>query len=249
MIRTVFVVFVSVLLIFLAMPWFILWSWLTGSQDLMYRASMGTVAFMLRAVGVRVHLEGQENIPAGTCIFAANHVSNIDALAFAPHIPRRVSLLLKKELFRMPILGFGMRMAKFVVVDRESRQGAANSLKDSLRYLSEGLSLALYPEGTRSPDGRLMPFKRGAFVMALQAGVPIVPVSIAGARKLMPKGTWAIHPGEMTIRFGHPIDPSAYTTATLRDLLNRVHEAVAAGLPPDQQPLPQGSKATAPASA
>jgi 1-acyl-sn-glycerol-3-phosphate acyltransferase len=249
MIRTIVVVIVFVLLIFLVMPWLILWSWLTGSQDLMYRASMGAVAVMLRAVGVRVQVEGVENIPAGTCIFAANHTSYIDPLAFAPHIPRRVSLLLKKELFRMPILGFGMRMAKFVVVDRETRQGAANSLKDSLRYLSEGLSLALYPEGTRSPDGRLLPFKRGAFVMALQAGVPIVPVSIAGGRELMPKGTWAIHPGEVTIRFGTPIDSSGYTPATLRDLLNRVHDAVAAGLPPEQQPLPQDAEAPTAASA
>ena len=202
----------------------------------MYRASMNTVAIVLKLVGVRVRLEGIENIPPGTCIFAANHVSNIDPLAFAPHIPRRVSLLLKKELFRIPILGYGMRLTKFVVVDRASRQGAVNSLKDSLRYLNEGLSLALYPEGTRSADGRLGTFKRGAFVMALQAGVPIVPVSIAGARKLMPKGTWALHPGEVIIRFRPPIEVTSYTSATLRDLLVRVHAEVAAGLPLDQQP-------------
>ncbi len=151
-------------------------------------------------------LEGLENIPPAPCIFAANHVSYVDPLAFVPRIPRRVSVALKKELYRIPILGYGMLLAKFVSVDRESREGAVDSLKTSVRYLKEGLSFAVYPEGTRSPDGRLRPFKKGAFVLAIQAGVPIVPVSISGAQKLMRKGEWAIRPGEVLIRFGSPVD-------------------------------------------
>lgn len=239
MIRALIAATLIALCIILALPWLILWSLLTDAQDLMYRLSMNAVDFILRIVGIRVHAEGLENIPPGTCIFAANHVSNIDPLAFAPHIPRRVSLLLKKELFRIPILSFGMHIAKFISVDRASRQGAADSLKQSVRYLHEGLSFAVYPEGTRSPDGRLQPFKRGAFVMAIQAGVPIVPVSIVGAQKLMRKGEWAIHPGEVIIRFGPAVDTSKYTVATIGELLARVHALVAAGLPTDQQPLPR----------
>jgi 1-acyl-sn-glycerol-3-phosphate acyltransferase len=238
MIRTLLVITLSCLGIVLVMPWLIVWSLLTGSQDEMYRYSMKAVRLIIGLVGIRVRVEGSENIPPGTCIFVANHVSNMDPLAFAPHIPRRVSLMLKKELFRMPILSYGMLLAKFIRVDRASRDGAANSAKQAIRYLKEGLSLAAYPEGTRSLDGRLLPFKKGTFVMAIQAGVPVVPVSIVGARKLMPKGEWAIHPGEVLIRFGTPVDASKYTVATRGELLARVHALVAAGLPPEQKPLP-----------
>jgi 1-acyl-sn-glycerol-3-phosphate acyltransferase len=245
MLRTLIVVILFGLCILFVLPWLILWSLLTGTQDLMYFSSMKAVDVVLRIVGVRVRVEGLENIPAGTCIFAANHVSNIDPLAFAPHIPRRVAIPLKKELFRIPILSYGMRLAKFIVVDRESRKAAADSLRLSLLYLQQGFSFAVYPEGTRSPDGRLGAFKRGAFLMAVEARVPVVPVSIAGARKLMPKGEWAIHPGEVLIRFGPPVETSDYTIATLRDLVSRVHASVAAGLPPDQQPLPQASETAA----
>ncbi len=129
-----------------------------------------------------------------------------------------------------------MLLAKFVSVDRESREGALESLKTSVRYLKEGLSFAVYPEGTRSQDGRLLPFKKGAFVLAIQAGVPIVPVSISGAQKLMRKGEWAIRPGEVLIRFGPPVDASQYSISQRSQLMTRVHEIVAAGLPPDQQP-------------
>ena len=243
MIRTIVLVTLFALGILLVMPWLILWSLLTGSQDLMYRASMTAVRYGIGLVGVRVRVEGLENIPPCTCVFVANHVSNMDALAFAPHIPRRVSLMLKKELFRIPILSYGMLLAKFIRVDRASREGAANSAKLGVRYLKEGLSLATYPEGTRSPDGRLHPFKKGTFVVAIQAGVPIVPVSILGAQHLMRKGEWAIHPGNITIRFGPPVDASQYSVATRGELMARVHALVAAGLPSDQQPVPRSAGA------
>jgi 1-acyl-sn-glycerol-3-phosphate acyltransferase len=241
MMRTLIVAIWFGFAIIVFLPWLILWSLLTGSQDWMYRSSMNAVKVGLRIAGVRVRLEGLENIPAGPCIFAANHVSYIDPLAFVPFIPRRVAVALKKELFRIPILGTGMLLAKFISVDRASREGALNSLKITVRYLKEGLSFAVYPEGTRSPDGRLRPFKKGAFIIAIQAGVPIVPVSIGGAQKLMQKGEWAIRPGEILIRFGGAVDTSQYPVTRRGELMARTHELVAAGLPPDQQPLPQPS--------
>ena len=239
MIRTVIVILVFALAVIFFLPWLILWSLLTGNQDLMYNSSMGTVRFGLRLVGVRVRIEGIENIPPGACIFVANHVSYIDPLAFVPNIPRRVAIPLKKEIFRIPILSYGMRLAKFVPVDRASRKGSTESLKLALRYLSEGYSLAAYPEGTRSADGRMGSFKGGAFVMALQAKLPIVPVSIIGARKLLPKGEFGIRPGEVTVHFGSPVDTSQYSPGQRQELIARVEARVAAGLPPDQQPLQQ----------
>ena len=138
MIRTVIVGIWFAFAIVFFLPWLILWSLLTRTQDLMYWSSMNAVKIGLRIAGVRVHLEGLENIPPGPCILAANHVSYVDPLAFVPFIPRRVSVALKKELYRIPILGPGMLLAKFVSVDRASREGAVDSLKTSVRYSERG---------------------------------------------------------------------------------------------------------------
>jgi 1-acyl-sn-glycerol-3-phosphate acyltransferase len=236
MIRTILAVVYLALGILLVMPWLILWSLLTGSADFMYRVSMKVVASAVRMAGVRVRIEGVDNIPAGVCIFAANHVSNMDPLAFVPLIPRRVALLVKSELFRVPILSKAMHMAHFVPVERENREAAAASVETALKYLKEGLSFAVYPEGTRSRDGRMQPFKKGTFVMAVRAKVPVVPVSIVGAQDLMRPGEWAVRPGEVTIRFGPAVDSSAYALEQRAELLARVEELVAAGLPEEQKP-------------
>ncbi len=238
MIRTIIVVSYYALGLVLVMPWLILWSLLTGSPDFMYQMTMKAVRSGLRIAGVRVRVEGLENIPPGVCIFAANHVSNMDPLAFVPAIPRRVSLLAKGEIFRIPILSKAMRLAKLIPVDREDREAAASSIDIAVRYLKEGLSFAVYPEGTRSRDGRLLSFKKGTFVMAIEAGVPIVPVSIAGAQTLMRKGDWTVHPGEVIVRFGQAVDASAYTMDKRAELLARVEALIAAGLPEDQRPAP-----------
>ncbi|HTS13601.1 MAG TPA: lysophospholipid acyltransferase family protein [Candidatus Limnocylindrales bacterium] len=218
------------------MPWFILWTLLSGNPNPMYRMAMAAVRLAPKLVGVRVRVEGLENIPPGVCIFAANHISTIDPLAFIPSIPRRVAILVKKELFRVPFLGSAMSLADFVSVDRSDREAAASSVDRAVLLLKQGRSFAVYPEGTRSPDGRLRPFKKGTFIMAIQAGVPIVPVSIVGAQKLMEKGAFAIRPGEVLVRFGAPADSSKYTLDQRGDLLAYVQSLVAAGLPPDQQP-------------
>jgi 1-acyl-sn-glycerol-3-phosphate acyltransferase len=237
MIRTIGVVLFLAFALLLVMPFFILWTLLTGSADLMYDVAIGTVGASLRIAKIRVRVEGLENIPPSVCIFAANHISNIDPIAFVPAIPRRVSVLLKSELFRIPILSTAMRLAKFVPVDRADKEAAVASVNVALGVLKEGLSLAVYPEGTRSPDGRLKPFKKGTFALAIEAGVPIVPVSISGAQHLMRKGEWTMRPGEIVVRFGPPVDASQYTMERRMELLARVEELVAAGLPEDQQPL------------
>jgi len=237
MIRTIAVVLFLAVALLLVMPFFILWTLFTGTADLMYEVAMKTVRASLRIAKIRVRVEGLENIPPGVCIFAANHISNVDPIAFVPAIPRRVSVLLKSELFRIPILSTAMRLAKFVPVDRADKEAAVASVNVALGVLKEGLSLAVYPEGTRSPDGRLKPFKKGTFALAIEAGVPIVPVSISGAQHLMRKGEWTMRPGETVVRFGPPVDASQYTMERRMELLARVEELVAAGLPEDQRPL------------
>lgn len=237
MIRTLAVVLFLGFALVLVMPFFIVWTFLTGSADLMYDVAMKTVRASLPIAKIRVRVEGLENIPPGVCIFAANHISNVDPLAFIPSIPRRVSILVKSELFRIPILSKAMRLAKFVPVDREDKEAAAASVDEAVQILKKGFSFAVYPEGTRSPDGRLRPFKKGTFVMAIEAGVPIVPVSISGAQHLMRKGEWTMRPGEVVVRFGPAVDASQYAMERRTELLARVEELVAAGLPEDQQPV------------
>ena len=186
-------------------------------------------------------MDGRENIPPGVCLFAANHTSNADAPAIVGAIPRRIAILGRKSLFDIPVVGTAFRLAKFVPVDRENRDAALASVKQAVEYIREGFSFLVYPEGTRSPDGRLHRFKKGSFAIAIEAGIPIVPVACAGAHRIMKKNSLIIRPGKVTVRFGKPIDASAYTVEQRDELAQRVHDAVAAELPEDQKPATCGT--------
>src|SRR4029077_17311360 len=152
-------------------------------------------------------------------------------------IPRRVAILLKESLFKWPIAGQAFALAGFIPVNRRDRDSAIASVEKATESLRRGQSFLIYPEGTRSPDGRLQAFKKGAVVMAIKAGVPIVPIACSGAPLVMRKRSLKIYPGEMLVEFLEPIDASKYSFEE-RDALNdRVHDAMSAGLPPDQRPI------------
>ncbi len=236
MIRTTIVaVFLSLYTLVLGPP-LILFTLATRSAELMYWVGVKGVVFITRLAGMRVQVEGRENIPAGVCMFAANHTSNADAAAIVGAIPRRLAIFGRKSLFDIPIVGLAFRLAKFVPVDRGNRDAALASVKQAVEYMKTGSSFLVYPEGTRSPDGRLSRFKKGSFVMAIEAGVPVVPVACAGAHRIMKKKSLVIHPGTVTVRFGKPIDASAYTIEQRDDLAKVVHDAIAAELPEEQKP-------------
>jgi 1-acyl-sn-glycerol-3-phosphate acyltransferase len=245
--RTLVAGFLTCVAVLLGLPFLVLWTWLTGNPDFMYRVSMNFCRFAVRLLGIRARVEGIENIPPGACIFAANHVSNLDGVILLPAIPRRVSLFAKRELFRLPVLGLGMRLAGFVAVDRVGRQAAAG-IATAVDTLKRGLSVFIFPEGTRSPDGRLQPFKKGAFAMAIEAGVPVVPVSIAGTHRLLRRGEWIVRPGEVVVHFASAVEPPAYTMKDRAELLARVESLIAAALPPDQKPDQKLGPQPAPAS-
>ncbi len=202
----------------------------------MYWAGVKMVVYVTRIAGEKVTVIGRENIPAGVCMFAANHTSNADAPAIVGAIPRRVAIFGRKSLFDIPVVGTAFRLAKFVPVDRENRDAALASVKQAVGYIKEGLSFLVYPEGTRSPDGRLRRFKKGSFAIAIEAGIPIVPVACAGAHRIMPKNSLIVRPGKVTVRFGKPIDASAFRVDQRDELAQLVHDAVAAELPEDQKP-------------
>jgi 1-acyl-sn-glycerol-3-phosphate acyltransferase len=205
--------------------------------DALYWAGVRGVMFFVRVVGVRVRVIGTERIPAGTCLFVANHTSSADAPAVVGAIPRRIAILLKQSLFRVPIVGQAFQLAQFIPVDRSNHESAVASLEKATEALQAGQSFLIYPEGTRSPDGRLQPFKKGAVVMAIKAGVPIVPMVCSGAHRVMEKRSLIIHPGEILVEFLEPIDPSRYTFEQREELNELVHDAMAAALPPEQRPV------------
>jgi 1-acyl-sn-glycerol-3-phosphate acyltransferase len=151
-------------------------------------------------------------------------------------IPRRIAILLKKSLFNWPIVGQAFTLAHFIPVERSKHESAIASLEKAIEAMREGQSFLIYPEGTRSPDGRLQGFKKGAVVMAIKAGVPIVPVACSGAHHVMEKRSLVIHPGDILVEFLDPIEASRYTFEQREELNDVVHDAMAAGLPPDQRP-------------
>ncbi len=237
MLRTLFVAVFLSLYILIVGPPLILYTWITKNPDPVYWAGVKGVMFFVRAVGVRVRVLGRERIPAGVCLFAANHTSSADAPAVVGAIPRRVALILKESLFKFPIVGQAFSSAHFVPVNRRAHDSAVASVEKATEILRAGQSFLIYPEGTRSPDGRLQRFKKGAVVMAINAGVPIVPMVCSGAHRIMEKRSLVIHPGEIVVEFLDPIESSGYSIEE-RDILNeKIRAAMAASLPPDQRPL------------
>jgi len=236
MLRTLMAgMFLAVYLLLLGPP-LILLCLLFNLPGWIYRVGLTGARGALVLAGIRVVAEGLENVPAGACIFVGNHASNADPLAVASVIPRRLALLGKKEVFRIPILGRALRLANMVPVDRADAEAAKESVEEALEHLKRGVSFLIFPEGTRSLDGRLRPFKKGSFVMAIRAQVPIVPVSVVGAQKIMRKGEFGIQPGIIRVKFHPPTDASAYSLDQRDELLERVYAAVASGLPEAQQP-------------
>jgi 1-acyl-sn-glycerol-3-phosphate acyltransferase len=208
-----------------------------GNVKLLYRAIMGILRAGIRAAGIRVEVSGLERVPAGlSCIFLANHVSNLDPPVIFPVLPRMNSVLLKKELMRIPLLGTAMKMGKFVPVDRGNRREAAKaSVAAAADALKSGLNMLIFAEGTRAKDGRLQPFKSGPFYLAMQTGAPIVPMVISGTEKMMRKHSAAIYPGVAKVEFLAPIDPAQY--ATREELMRAARAAMIEALPVEMRPI------------
>jgi 1-acyl-sn-glycerol-3-phosphate acyltransferase len=185
-------------------------------------------------VGVKIEVRGRERLQAGqNYIFMSNHVSNLDPPALIPVIPGRCSVLVKKELFRVPVLGTGMKLGQLVPVDRGDQEAAIESVREAVQVLRQRLHMVIYPEGTRSSDGRLLPFKKGPFHLAMDSGVPVVPVTMLGTYESWPKTRFALRPGTATVVFHPPIDPRGFSD---RDaLMKAVRDTIAGALPAERR--------------
>src|SRR5258707_11870502 len=211
MLRTLFIgVLLSLYIIVAGIP-LLIYTVISKKPDALYWAGVRGVMFFVRAVGARVRIVGTERIPSGTCLFVANHTSAVDAPAVVGAIPRRIAILLKQSLFRYPIVGQAFQLAQFIPVDRAKHDSAVASVEKAVDAMRSGQSFLIYPEGTRSPDGRLQEFKKGAVVLAIKAGVPIVPMVCSGAHRAMEKRSLKLHPGEILVEFLAPIDASQFT--------------------------------------
>jgi 1-acyl-sn-glycerol-3-phosphate acyltransferase len=237
MFSTIKMVFVYVALGTVAGVIGIPYSMVVGNVDRLYRIVMGILRAGTRAAGIRVEVTGLEHVPAGvSCIFLPNHVSNLDPPVIFPVLPGQSSVLLKKELMRIPILGTAMRMAKFVPVERGNvREAAQRSVTNAAAALRSGLHILIFAEGTRSKDGRLAAFKRGPFYLAKETGAPIVPMVITGTEKMMKKHSAAITPGVARVEFLAPIYPGEYSTR--EDLMRATRAAMVAALPEEMRPI------------
>jgi len=236
MLRAAFLSVGLALYILVLGPPLLIFTFITKNPDPLYFTALKGVLFFVRAVGVRIKVVGRERIPAGTVIFAANHTSSADAPAVVGAIPRRIAILLKKSLFEWPIVGQAFHLAHFIPVERTVRESAIGSLEKATEAIKAGQSFLIYPEGTRSPDGRLQEFKKGTAVMAIKAEVPLVPVACSNAHRIMKKRELKIYPGEILVEFLAPINSTEYTLEQRDELNQRLHDELAAGLPEDQRP-------------
>jgi 1-acyl-sn-glycerol-3-phosphate acyltransferase len=199
-----------------------------GAGRLVDRTARFWARWILRTSGTPVRLEGVEHLPADRPhIIAANHRSWYDIFALVAYTPKRYRFVAKKELARIPLFGTAWKVAGHISINRQDRKAAIQSLNRAGELMREDNSaIIIFPEGTRSLDGRMLPFKKGAFMLGLHTGVPIVPTALVGTFDIMQKGGWRIRPRPITIRFGEPVDPRRYDEETRDALVDEVRARI-----------------------
>ncbi len=181
-----------------------------------------------RIANVGVRIEGRDNlVPDQTYIFVGNHVSQFDIFSFQGYFPHGFRWIAKKELFRIPFFGKAMLRSGIIPIDRSHGREALKSLNKAAKQIARGTSVLIFPEGTRSPDGRLHPFKTGAITLAIKAGVPVVPIGFIGTYEILPKGKLLANSGEIIIRIGAPISTTGYKPKDKQELAEHLNEKVA----------------------
>ena len=182
----------------------------------------------------KVSITGLHHIdPSRPLIYMANHQSNFDIPVLLGKLPVQFRWLAKAELFKIPIFGRGMRGCGYISIDRSDHKAALLSLKEAARTIRAGTSVLIFPEGTRSPDGRIQPMKKGGFILAIEAGVPIVPIIIHGTRNIMAKGERRINPGNVRLDITPPINTTLYSRKDKDRLLAKVQAVIEKGFEDD----------------
>lgn len=238
MVRAFLVTFITFAYVLVFGPPVLIYALLSGNGDPVYRTGVRGARLALWLAGVQLEVHGRDRIPRGRpVVFMANHQSNCDPPALLAVLPR-VLVMVKKEFFRVPIMGSAMKLVGFIRVDRKNREQALDAVQRGVLALEAGRSFLVYPEGTRSLDGRLQKFKKGVFVMAVKAGAPIVPISVSGSNKIMPKGKFVVRPGSVRITFHNSIATESLTVEDRDVIIERARQAILTGLAKDEWPSP-----------
>ncbi len=182
---------------------------------------------LLLGAGVKVVVKNRENIdPNRSYIYMSNHQSNFDIPVLLAYLPVQFRWLAKVELFSIPVFGFAMRRAGYISIDRSDRKAAILSLNRAARIIRDGTSVLIFPEGTRSRDGNIRPFKSGGFILAIDSGVPIVPVIIHGTFPIMPKNRLRIRSGRVVLEIKEPVETASYVRNTKTELLEKIRQVI-----------------------
>jgi 1-acyl-sn-glycerol-3-phosphate acyltransferase len=221
-------VVVSLYLLVVGLPG-ILVAMLTGAKKHLYVGGHIGVRLGLALSGIRYRVIGADRLPRGrAAVYCANHQSNIDPPVLFTALHPEMHILYKAEINAVPILGRVFRLGGFIPVDRKNREAASRAIEAGADSLRAGNSFLIFPEGTRSPTAELLPFKKGGFVMAIKAGVPIVPVAVSGGRAAMRKGSSVIHPADVTVRIGEPIETAGLTLDQRDEVIAKTRASIQA---------------------
>ncbi len=200
-------------------------------SEVSYAILRAWARLLLWTCGVSTEAAGTENIPAeGSFLLMSTHNGHFDVPVLMKEVPRQFRIVAKKVLFKIPIFGWILTTAGYVSVDRGDRAQAFASMDKAAEGVKSGMPLLIFPEGTRSPDGSLGPFKKGGFVLATRAGAPLVPVVVSGTYGVLPKTTWRIRPGHVKVTFCEPIDTSSYSYENKEELMDKVRETISKAL-------------------
>ena len=227
MIRTVFNIVWVVLETFVMGIVAIVTSYFVRTKDPVHKVAIAWAKLILFASRIKVTINGLSNVdPSKSYIYMCNHQSNFDIPVLLGCLPVQFRWLAKAELFKIPIFGRGMRSAGYISIDRFNRESAFESISEAAERIKGGVSVMIFPEGTRSIDGKIRPFKKGGFVLAVDAGVPIIPVVLHGTRAIMPKGRLRINPGHVVMDILSPVDATGYTRDTKDELIEQVRNII-----------------------
>ncbi len=227
MFRSVLVLIIGVAVTAFMSGCAVVFAYITPDENAIHRVANLWARMLLTLTNIKVEIIGVENIlMERPQIFMANHQSDFDIFIVLAHLPGQFRWIVKKELFNIPVFGKAMRNAGYIEIDRQNREKAMMSLDQAARKIREGKSVMSFPEGTRSKDGKIKPFKHGMFYLAIQSGVPIVPISILGTGEIMPKRSLLIKPGKTIMVIDRPIDVSGYSIENRQDLIDRVRNII-----------------------